>query len=177
MFFVPGKWLNPYALGDLTRHPPPSTPANVMFIDLCVDPNTFPSCYNRYLPNVNLRDDESTNVLCVVTTVDLEDDSELFVDYWTVVTFEQEMVPPGLSVPSDGLSKYFVKRKYDHSYHLARQLIAKTLWPQAVVDKFSLDKMVEEEVRLLAREGKEGSRAVLGRERGVEELEGERGKE
>ena len=76
-----------------------------MFVDISFDRKYLPSNLFRYLPNLSLATDKNINVMGVVTLVDIEDDTELFVDFWNLYTFDLKTIPDWMTIPPDNLGK------------------------------------------------------------------------
>lgn len=141
--------MNPLAVGDKIKHPPVGVPANVVFVDIVVERKFLPSNLYRYIPNMTTMDDDNLNIMGVVTLVDLEDDTELFVDYWNVFSVDLKTLPDWMTIPPDNLGKLFVKRKYEHQIPLALEVAREIFVPQTIINRFDLEQLVQKEIKEL----------------------------
>lgn len=120
-----------------------------MFVDISFPRQYLPSSLYRYIPNMTRCDDPNLNVLGIVTLADLEDDTELFVDYWNVYTFDLKTIPDWMTIPPDNLGKMFVKREYEYAFPLAMEMAREVFAPDAVLNRLDLQRILKSEIREL----------------------------
>ena len=124
-----------------------------MFFDFSVKRKYLPKSYYKYLPNVNYEDGETLNILGVFAVTDLDDDEELFVDYWNLYAFDVEKIPDWLCIPPDNLGKFFVKEKYENKFSLGVELTKQLYFPEVVINKFDLEMMIKSGIKELLSPG------------------------
>jgi hypothetical protein len=149
LFWAQGRALNFLAVGDTVKHPPPNTPPNVAFVDISIQKDFLPRSYTRYLPNVNLDKNDQLNVLGMVTLRDIEDNEELFVDYWDVYLYDKEKAPDWLVVPPPALNHYYTKKHYEHKIPLLLELAKQSFLPEAVLSRHDLQAMIDTKIEQL----------------------------
>lgn len=149
LFWVRGGLVNFMALGDKIKHPPLGATANVMFADVQFDRKYLPSSFYRYIPNAHYELQEKINVLLIVTLVDIPDNTELYVDFWNVYSYDKDKIPDWLNIPQDVLGKYFVKREYQNSVTPLMEIAKQMLLPEAIFNKMDLNLIIKSEIKEL----------------------------
>lgn len=120
-----------------------------MLVDISFKRKFLPSNLYRYLPNITVAPDENLNVMGVVALTDLEDDTELFLDYWNVYAFDLKTVPDWMTIPPDNLGKLFVKRDYEHRVPLVVEIARELFVPEAVINRLDLNQIMRNEIKEL----------------------------
>ena len=74
------------ALQRLINHPPEGKSANVTIVDIPVISNQIPKSWYNLIPNWNLTQDKNTELFVsgIMTLKEVQDDEELFLDYYDV---------------------------------------------------------------------------------------------
>lgn len=89
------------ALDKILNHPPQDKSANVTLVDIPVNKNNIPKSWWDLLPVWNVMTNKLSNcyVCGIMTIKDVEDDEELYLDYYETFELEKNKQPDWLHLP------------------------------------------------------------------------------
>lgn len=108
----------------------------------------MPSSFYRYLPCANYEERDCLRVLGVVSTEELADDSELFVDYFDVFVFDSSKVPEWLSLTLPETNPLLLKDKLERKLPLFGEMMRYSTMPDKILNRFDLDLMIQAKMEI-----------------------------
>lgn len=140
MTWARGEEINFLAQGHKIKHAGETRYPNVVFAEVEIDKTLFPKSYLSYIPSHYYNPEHGYRAMGVFSITDIQDNNELFVNYWDNYDIDKDVKPEWLTIPQSPLEDlFFIKKGYVNDVSYLSRKALETYMPREIRERNDIE--------------------------------------